>query len=47
MVEYETLIFAFLQANIDVFAWQPSQMPEIPRKVIEHHMKIYPDARLV
>jgi hypothetical protein len=30
-----------------VFAWQPSQMPSIPREVIEHHLKIYPDARLV
>jgi hypothetical protein len=28
-----------------VFAWQPSQMPGIPREVIEHHLKIYPDAR--
>jgi hypothetical protein len=27
-----------------MFAWQPSQMPEIPREVIEHHLKIYPDA---
>jgi hypothetical protein len=30
-----------------VFAWQPSQMPGIPREVIEHHLKIYPDARPV
>jgi hypothetical protein len=30
-----------------MFAWQPSQMPGIPREVIEHHIKIYPDARLV
>jgi hypothetical protein len=26
-----------------MFSWQPSQMPEIPREVIEHHLKIYPD----
>jgi hypothetical protein len=32
---------------MDVFAWQPSQMPGIPREVIEHHMKINPDARPV
>jgi hypothetical protein len=37
----------FLRANIDVFTWQPSQMPEIPTEVIEHHLKIYPDARPV
>jgi hypothetical protein len=28
-----------------MFAWQPSQMSGIPREVIEHHLKIYPDAR--
>jgi hypothetical protein len=28
-----------------VFAWQPSQMPGIPREVIEHHLKINPDTR--
>jgi hypothetical protein len=37
----------FLRANIDVFAWQPSQMPGIRTEVIEHHLKIYPDARPV
>jgi hypothetical protein len=30
-----------------MFAWQPSQMPGIPRKVIEHHLKIFPNARSV
>jgi hypothetical protein len=30
-----------------VFAWQPSQMLGIPREVIEHHLKIYPNARPV
>jgi hypothetical protein len=37
----------FLRANVDVFAWQPLQMLGIPREVIEHHLKIYPDARPV
>jgi hypothetical protein len=41
------MIITLLQANIDVFAWQPSQMPGIPREVIEHHLKINPDARPV
>ena len=27
-----------------MFAWEPSQMPEIPREVIEHNLRIYPDA---
>ena len=29
---------------MDVFAWEPSQMIGIPREVIEHHLRIYPDA---
>jgi hypothetical protein len=41
------MLVTFLRANVDVFAWQPSQMPGIPREVIEHHLKIYPDARPV
>jgi hypothetical protein len=43
----ELVLITFLQANVDVFAWQLSQMPGIPREVIEHHLKIYPDARPV
>jgi hypothetical protein len=30
-----------------MFAWELSQMPGIPREVIEHHLKIHPDARSV
>jgi hypothetical protein len=30
-----------------MFAWEPSQMPGIPREVIEHHLKIYSDAKPV
>jgi hypothetical protein len=39
------MLVAFLQANDDVFAWEPSQMPGIPMEVIEHHLKIHPDAK--
>jgi hypothetical protein len=41
------VLVAFLQANADVFAWESSQMPRILREVIEHHLKIYPDAKPV
>jgi hypothetical protein len=41
------VLITFLRDNVDVFFWQPSQMPWIPREVIEHHLKIYPDARPV
>jgi hypothetical protein len=30
-----------------MFAWEPSQMPGIPMEVIEHHLKINPDAKPV
>ena len=39
------MLVAFLQANADVFAWEPSQMPGIPKEVIEHCLKINPNAR--
>jgi hypothetical protein len=41
------VLITFLRANVDVFAWQPSQMSGIPREVIEHYLKINPDARPV
>jgi hypothetical protein len=41
------VLVTFLRANTDVFAWEPSQMPGIPREVIEHHLKIYPNAKPV
>ena len=30
--------------NVDVFAWQPSDIPGVPREVIEHHLPICPHA---
>jgi hypothetical protein len=30
----------FLRANADVFAWSPSDMPGIPRDVVEHSLDI-------
>src|SRR6185312_306290 len=42
--KYEDALITFLRANVDVFAWEPSQMPGIPMEVIEHHLRIYPDA---
>jgi hypothetical protein len=43
----ELALVTFFRDNINVFAWQPSQMPGISREVIEHYLKIYPDARPV
>ena len=33
--------------NVDVFAWQPYDIPGVPREVIEHHLAIYPHAQPV
>jgi hypothetical protein len=37
----------FLRANIDIFAWSPSDMPGIPREVAEHSLDILPHSRAV
>jgi hypothetical protein len=37
----------FLRANTDIFAWSPSDMPDIPREVAEHSLDILPHSRAV
>jgi hypothetical protein len=37
----------FLHANAEVFAWSPSDMPGIPRDVVEHSLNIRARARPV
>ena len=41
------MLVAFLRANADMFAWTPSDMPGVPREVIEHHLVACPSARPV
>ena len=41
------MLVAFLQVNIDVFSWQPSDIAGVPREVIEHHLAVCPHARPV
>jgi hypothetical protein len=36
------VLITFLRENLDVFAWQISDMPGIPREVIEHKLGIDP-----
>jgi hypothetical protein len=36
------MLVTFLRENLDVFAWQISDMPGIPREVIEHKLGIDP-----
>jgi hypothetical protein len=37
----------FLYTNVEVFVWSPSDMPGIPREVIEHSLDIRASSRLV
>jgi hypothetical protein len=37
----------FLRANIDIFAWSPSDMPGIPREVTEHALEIRANSKPV
>jgi hypothetical protein len=41
------VLIQFLQDNRDVFAWQPADMPRVPRELVEHKLKVYPQARLI
>jgi hypothetical protein len=41
------VLIDFLRANIDIFAWSPSDMPGIPREVAEHSLDILPHSRVV
>jgi hypothetical protein len=38
--KYESALVDFLKANLDVFAWKPSDMKGIPREVAEHKLNI-------
>jgi hypothetical protein len=35
----------FLRENADIFAWSPSDMPNIPREVAEHALDIRAGSR--
>jgi hypothetical protein len=37
----------FLRANADIFAWSPSDMPGIPREVVEHSLYMLPHSHAV
>nr|CAE76039.1 B1292H11.25 [Oryza sativa Japonica Group] len=43
----ELALITFLRDDADVFAWQPSDMPGVPREVIEHKLMVRPDAKPV
>jgi hypothetical protein len=41
------MLIDFLRANTEIFAWSPSDMPGIPREVVEHSLDIRAGARPV
>ena len=45
--DQEEVLVRFLRANKEVFAWEPNQLVGVPRGVIEHHLRVCPNARPV
>jgi hypothetical protein len=43
--KYESALIQFQQDNRDVFAWQPADMPGVPRELAKQNLKVYPQAR--
>ena len=44
--EKEKMI-SFVKANQDVFTWKHEDMPGIDRKIIQHHLNVNPECKLV
>jgi hypothetical protein len=38
------VLVSLLRANQDIFAWKPSDMPGVPKELIEHNLNVYPQA---
>jgi hypothetical protein len=38
------VLVSFLWANRDIFAWQPVDMPGVPRNLVEHSLNVDPKA---
>ena len=43
--EVRTHLIDFLRKNVDVFAWVPTDMPEIDMEVMEHRLAVDPKHR--
>ena len=43
----ESTLVTFLRENSEVFVWEASGLPEVPREVIEHKLAVNTDARPV
>jgi hypothetical protein len=38
--KYELALTSFLRDNTDIFAWNPSDMPGVPRELAEHSLDV-------
>ena len=45
--DQEKAFVSFLRTNKDVFAWEPKDLVGIPRRIIEHHLRVCPNVRPV
>jgi hypothetical protein len=45
--KWEDALVCFLQDNRDVFAWQPIDIPGVPRELAKHKLKLYHQAKLI
>jgi hypothetical protein len=43
--KWELVLTSFLRDNADIFAWSPSDMPGVPRKLAEHELEVNKTAR--
>jgi hypothetical protein len=43
----EFTLIKFLQQNGDIFVWKPTDMPRVPRELIEHNLHLDPKAKPV
>jgi hypothetical protein len=43
----ELFLIKFLQENRDIFAWKHTDMPRVPRELIEHERHLNPKAKPV
>jgi hypothetical protein len=41
------VLIEFLRERWEIYAWEPSDMPGIPRELVEHALNINPDAKPV
>ena len=39
------MLVSFLRANVDMFAWKPTDMLRVPREKIEHSLNVSPTAK--